>query len=182
MGILNKFKFKKIENFLNTEEKNLLSLYCKNITRKYLHDIKEIETYMLPSECGHYNDPLMESLLANKTKDIEEIIQCKLYPTYSFWRMYTYGASLMSHKDRSECEVTVSVHIDGNYVWPLIIDGEEIFTKPGDAIIYLGKKLEHKRDIFKGDYQSQVFLHFVDQNGLYADKKFDGRIMLGQPK
>jgi hypothetical protein len=81
MGILNKFKSKKIENFLNTEEKNLLSLYCK-----------------------------------------------------------------------------------------------------GDAIIYLGKKLEHKRDIFKGDYQSQVFLHFVNQNGLYADKKFDGRIMLGQPK
>tara|TARA_Y100000114_G_scaffold157021_1_gene186629 strand:- start:3107 stop:3655 length:549 start_codon:yes stop_codon:yes gene_type:complete len=180
MGTLDKNKFQKIPNFLDLKEKNLLSIYCKNVVRKYLHDIKEIETYMVPGECGHYNDPLMESLLENKVKMIENITQLKLYPTYSFWRMYTYGATLQPHKDRGECEITVSVHIDGDSKWPLIIDNTELFTEAGDAIIYYGTELKHERNIFEGDFQTQVFLHFVKQNGPFANRKFDGRLSLGQ--
>jgi hypothetical protein len=180
MGDINKLKYKKINNFLDINEINLMSLYCKHMVRKRLHDVEQIDSYQIPSEYGYYGDPLMEALLENKTKIIEEHTKFELYPTYSFWRMYTYGATLFPHKDRKECEVSVSVHIDGDHKWPLIVEDKELFTNPGDAIIYLGKELKHERKVFKGDYQTQVFLHFVNKNGEFAKKKYDGRIALGQ--
>jgi hypothetical protein len=35
---------------------------------------------------------------------------------------------------------------------------------------------------FEGEWQAQVFLHYVDANGEHTDQKFDGRESLGLPK
>ena len=53
----------------------------------------------------------------------------------------------------------------------------------GDAIIYKGSEIPHGRDVFEaGDFSFhvQVFVHYVDANGIYAEEyKNDKRIAVG---
>ena len=51
--------------------------------------------------------------------------------------------------------------------------GKKINLKPGDGVIYQGCEVEHWREPYEGDYHAQVFLHYVDANGKYADHKGD---------
>ena len=62
------------------------------------------------------------------------------------------------------------------------MDGKELNLNPGDAAIYLGCEVEHWREEFKGDWHSQVFLHYVDKNGPYASHIADGRSFWGVGK
>jgi hypothetical protein len=63
--------------------------------------------------------------------------------------------------------------------WPIYLQTSSgpvsVDLKPGDALLYGGIKLEHWRDVFRGLLQVQVFLHYVDKKGRYADRKYDGR-------
>jgi hypothetical protein len=97
--------------------------------------------------------------------------------------MYTVNADLKKHKDRPACEVSVTVMIgsDGTK-WPIYMDGTELNLEPGDAAIYLGCEIEHWREKFKGDWQAQTFLHYVDKNGLNKEWVKDKRLLYGISK
>ena len=118
------------------------------------------------ADTRYYGDPLTDSLMLKKIKLIEKETGKKLLPTYSFWRCYTRYADLKKHTDRESCEISVTVNIGGdNTEWPIFIEGTPLNLKKGDAVIYLGCDLEHWREPFKGDYQFQTFLHYVDAKG-----------------
>lgn len=125
--------------------------------------------------------PMFEKLLLSMTSSIEDITEKKLFPTYSYARIYYSGAELKKHLDRSSCEYSVTVCLQNDLVkWPLCIldkNGVEhqIVQMPGDAIIYKGCEQPHWREVFTGTTHSQVFLHYVDQNGPYFDWKYDKR-------
>ena len=53
------------------------------------------------------------------------------------------------------------------------MDGKKINLKPGDGVIYKGHDIEHWREPYEGDYHMQVFLHYVDANGKFANHKGD---------
>lgn len=179
MGIIGKdFKYKKINNFLTKEEQCLLQKYCeiKHITNQTNFDIIQIPS----GDTMQYGDPIMESLMLNKKELMEQHTGKKLYATYSFWRMYTKFSPLPPHKDRPSCEISVTVHIGSDGTpWPLFIDGKPNETKPGDALIYLGCELEHYREPFQGDWQSQVFLHYVNKEGKNKEWEKDKRLTWG---
>ena len=103
----------------------------------------------------------------------------KLFPTYSFFRLYTLLSDLKKHSDRPSCEVSVTVMLgsDGTQ-WPIYMDGKPVDLNPGDACIYLGCELEHWREPFEGDWHLQTFLHYVDQNGPHTAYKYDGEVEL----
>ena len=78
----------------------------------------------------------------------------------------------------------------GGDEWPIYLEpsGEEgkegvkVLLNPGDMLIYRGCDLEHWRDPFAGDNCGQVFLHYNDLNGEFAEQnKYDGRPFLGLP-
>jgi len=175
MGIIGKdFKFKKIKNFLTKEEIDLLSGYCEIKHRLNQDKFDTVQSNVF--DTAFYNDILMDSLLLQKQKIMEEATGKKLLPTYSFWRCYTKYAVLTKHKDRPSCEISVTVFIDGKGPsWPIYVEGTEIHLEPGDAVIYLGCELLHWREEFLGDYQFQTFLHYVDAEGSnkewFRDKK-----------
>ena len=50
---------------------------------------------------------------------------------------------------------------------------------PNNALIFKGIDKIHWREYCKHDHFMTVFLHYVDQNGKYAEHKFDKRDMLG---
>jgi hypothetical protein len=134
-----------------------------------------------------YADPLVESLLAQLQNLVESNTGVEVYPTYSFYRVYRPGQELVPHKDRKECEISVTAclgydYAGADYSWPIFIEGTPVDMAPGDIICYRGIELEHWREKFSapdGAWHSQAFLHYVDVNGPYADAKYDGRESIG---
>ena len=131
-------------------------------------------------------DKLLEDLLPHFEKHCGK----KLYPTYSYARLYKTGEELKVHRDRPACEIsaTVTLGFSGKQ-WAIYMgdqedksDGNEILMAIGDAVLYRGMDKHHWREKFEGEWQAQVFLHYVDADGEHADQKFDGRESLGLPK
>tara|TARA_Y100001938_G_scaffold150354_1_gene240896 strand:- start:313 stop:855 length:543 start_codon:yes stop_codon:yes gene_type:complete len=167
------WKYKIIPKLLNATEIKLAHEYCKERHIKNTDNFDEVQ-----NNCGDtkfYKDSLMQVFLKSKKKILEKNINLKLHETYTFWRCYTYGADLKKHKDRPSCEISVTVFIgsDGEHEWPIYMDGKKVNLTPGDGVIYRGCDIEHWREPYEGDYHMQVFLHYVDANGKYANHKGD---------
>ena len=62
------------------------------------------------------------------------------------------------------------------------MDGTPLTLNVGDAAIYLGCEVEHWREEFKGDYQFQAFLHYVDKEGKNTEHYMDKRKYWGVKK
>jgi predicted 2-oxoglutarate/Fe(II)-dependent dioxygenase YbiX len=107
----------------------------------------------------------------------------KLYPTYSYARLYSPNDELIIHTDRESCEIsaTITLGFEGN-VWSIYMgdadkeNASKIDMEVGDAVLYHGMTKHHWREKYtEGKWQAQVFLHYVDANGKYADWKYDKR-------
>ena len=168
------YKYKLVKNFLTNEERILLKNYVISVHRNNteLFDFRQNNV----GDTFDAHNPIFDSLMLSKQKKVEEETSLKLFPTYSFWRMYTFGAKLEKHRDRPACEISITIKIDGDGTsWPIFMDDNPVDLDPGDACIYLGCEVYHRREEFEGDWQAQVFLHYVDANGPYTDHKFDRR-------
>jgi len=181
MGTIGKdFDYKIIDNFLSKDEIELLSIYCEIMHRT---NLTKFDTDQINRDSSFYGDSIMESLMLKKKSILEKESGKKLLATYSYWRCYTKYAVLPKHKDRESCEISATVHINSNGPsWPIFINGNEVNLKKGDCVIYLGGKLAHWRDEFKGDHQFQAFLHYVDADGKNKDYYMDKRNFWGQPR
>lgn len=174
-----KENYKIMRNFLTKEEKNLLKGYCE---LKHRFNFDNFDPSNVNMDSYFYADYVMESLMICKSKKMSEITGLKLLPTYAFWRMYTYGSDLKKHKDRPSCQYSVTVNISSSgEKWPIFADGTEVNLEPGDGMVYKGCDVLHWREPFKGDYQAQVFLHYVDANDKYAEFARDKRPYYGLP-
>lgn len=134
---------------------------------------------------AYYSALCFEALSLQLQPLMEEITGKKLYPTYTYARIYYNGATMAIHKDRPSCQysTTVNISIDEEpwEIWFETLTGEKKAIKlwPGDLIVYKGDTLNHWRDAYQGQRQLQAFLHYVDRNGPYRDYKFDRRPYLG---
>jgi predicted 2-oxoglutarate/Fe(II)-dependent dioxygenase YbiX len=132
-----------------------------------------------------------DKLLVDLLPHFEAASGRKLYPTYSYARLYAPGDELVNHTDRESCEIsaTITLGFDGD-VWPIYMgddidksNASEIRMDVGDAVLYQGMTKHHWREKYtEGNWQAQVFLHYVDANGRYADWKFDKRPSLNLPQ
>ena len=182
MGVIGKnFKYKLINNFLNKDETKICLNYfkikhCNNFGDQIKFDNQTV------GATADYADSLSESLLICKKKKLDQITGKKLLPTYSYWRMYTHLDELKKHSDRESCEISVSVNFGSSgESWPLYMDDIPLETKPGDAVVYLGRDVSHYRKKFIGDWYCQAFLHYVDADGPFAEFNLDKRPNFGRP-
>lgn len=126
-------------------------------------------------------DLFTDSLLMEVLPLAEDTTQLKLFPTYSYFRVYKRGDILVRHTDRPSCEISVTLCLGYDAVrpWPILIDGPDgvssIELTPGDALFYRGIECTHWREPLDGERLAQAFLHYVDQNGPYAEWKYDKR-------
>ena len=150
-----------------------------------------------------YGDWVMDTLLQYMRPLMKEKTGMELVPTYSYTRIYEKGNKLRRHKDRPSCEISTTLHLGGD-PWPIFLDpsgadfvideekeihkpgaptGVRVNLKAGDMLIYAGHDLEHWREPFEGNICSQVFLHYNNANGPFAQTNlFDRRPVLGVPK
>jgi hypothetical protein len=141
------------------------------------------------SKIAWYADPLIETILYNSTADIEQITGLKLFPSYSYSRIYTKGDELKPHVDRPACEISITCHVATvGEPWPIYMQapGKEAtkhILEPGDVCVYKGCEIKHWRETaVNTDINVQFMLHYTDQNGPNASHKFDRRVSLGIKK
>jgi len=148
------------------------------------------DSEQVPGAHSKYANPAMETMLLHLHDIMEENTGLKLYPTYSFYRVYRPGDDLKIHKDRPSCEVSATLcfnynYDDTKYTWPIFMNGHKAELKPGDMVIYRGCDLDHWRETFNYSedvWHVQGFFHYVDVNGPYSDFKFDKRTTIGELK
>tara|TARA_R110000868_G_scaffold56919_4_gene176279 strand:- start:233 stop:1372 length:1140 start_codon:yes stop_codon:yes gene_type:complete len=176
----------KISNFLNKEN-------CYELT-EILQELVENKLTTSDDQCplsqAIHGTVTFDKLLEDLLPHFEEHCGKKLYPTYSYARLYSPGEELKVHRDRAACEIsaTVTLGFIGKQ-WAIYMgdhedksDANEILMNVGDAVLYRGMDKWHWREKFEGEWQAQVFLHYVDADGEHADQKYDGRESLGLPK
>jgi hypothetical protein len=168
---------------------------CKNLT-DYLKNLVNQQQTIKDSQCPNseavHGAEEFDKLLEALTPYFEEKSGLKLYPTYSYARLYTTQNEILeNHRDRPACEIsaTITLGFEGN-VWSIYMGDNEdksnsskIDMAIGDAVMYRGCDKWHWREpYFEGKWQAQVFLHYVDANGPYAEWKYDKRESLGLSK
>jgi hypothetical protein len=137
---------------------------------------------------AEYGDPAFEGLLEHLRVRIEERSGLRLWPTYSYFRLYSRGSELTRHRDRPACEISMTLNIGQipPEPWPIYVDAISgpfaALLAPGDGLLYRGIDCFHWREPFQGTRLIQVFLHYVDRDGPHASKKFDGRKSLMRPR
>jgi len=166
-----------LKDFLKKDNCKKLTKVLKDLVdQKKTHHDEQCPT----SEAIHGNETF-DQLLLDLLPHFEKACGKKLYPTYSYARLYKPGEELKKHTDRPACEIsaTVTLGFEGD-VWSIFMAGNKVDMKVGDAVLYRGMDLEHWREKYtEGKWQAQVFLHYVDADGPHADQKYDGRKCLG---
>ena len=126
-------------------------------------------------------DFFINGLLMDLLPSAEDLTGLKLFPTYSYFRVYKRGDILVKHTDRPSCEISLSLCLGytAKRPWPIFLDGpagiSSIELTPGDALLYRGIECTHWREPMDGERAAQAFLHYVDQKGPYAKWRYDKR-------
>jgi len=143
----------------------------------------------IPHTYSSYSDIAMETLLLKCQPAMEKATGLKLYPAYTYARIYKKGDELKRHKDRFSCEISTTMNLGGDD-WPIYLEpsgeinrkGVKVDLRPGDMLVYSGCDLEHWREPFKGSECVQVFLHYNNRTTPGAkENMFDRRPHLGLP-
>ena len=180
---------------------------CDELTA-HLIELADLNLLYSDNQCPDsgaiFGDSKFDHALEQLLPYVEQVVGKKLYPTYSYARLYNKSEGLHAHTDRPSCEISLTLTLGyfGN-PWPFWVgelsdddtqravvmikkdgNGKIVYVKNevsinmdvGDAVLYKGTDLLHWRYPYaEGRNQAQVFLHYVDANGPYADYKYDGR-------
>jgi hypothetical protein len=177
--------FQKVKGFIPS----FFSTYLRNyFTLRVKNDRLGGDEQAPNSHCV-YGDPAFDMVMAMSTEDIGRIVGKNLIPQYTYARIYKNGSDLKIHSDRPECQYSVTLSLGGDYEkpWPIWIKDyagnmNEVPLDEGDMVVYHGTELEHWRERFEGNMQYQLFMHYVDSEGEFKDRIFDGRPNLGLKK
>jgi hypothetical protein len=177
--------------------KDFLPLHtCQELTdelKRLVAEQKTINDPQCPLSQAVHGALAFDKLLETCLPYFEQASGLKLYPTYSYARLYNQqGEELKNHRDRPACEIsaTLTLGFDGD-VWSIYMGDDQdktvnvskIDMAIGDAVMYRGMDKWHWREPYvEGQWQAQVFLHYVDADGPHAEWKYDKRESLGISK
>jgi len=166
--------FAVVSNFIDSD-------HAKSLFEKYkgcgaIHDQDDCQTPNSSHSVANFRK--FVELLCAKNMEVANLVGEMVLPTYTYARIYKNGNVLEKHKDRPECEISLSVHLQGDRDWPIYMEkpnGEVVgvVLKPGDAVLYLGCDTPHWRDAYDGEEYGQVFLHYVLSNGIHWSRHFN---------
>jgi hypothetical protein len=129
-----------------------------------------------------YSAFCFEALMLKLLPIVEYVTGKKLYPTYSYARIYYKNAILERHTDRPSCQYSTTITLESLDdepwdIWFKDFNGKEkpLRLNVTDMCVYRGMELDHWRQPYTGKRQTQAFLHYVDADDQYADHRYDRR-------
>jgi len=81
----------------------------------------EADNEQIPNTYSQYANMAMETLLLKCQPKMEEVTGLKLYPAYTYARIYKKGDILRRHKDRFSCEISTTMNLGGD-PWPIYLN------------------------------------------------------------
>jgi predicted 2-oxoglutarate/Fe(II)-dependent dioxygenase YbiX len=165
-----------IKNFITKKRAKNLSKefikFCDNNPQECISDPQ------VPNTPAKHNYTSFLELLCEKTPEVSKILGETVLPTYCYSRVYKNGDVLEKHIDRDSCEVSLTVHLDGDKEWEIFVETSDekstsIKLQSGDALVYNGCERPHWRNQYSGTFYSQVFLHYVKSKGSRQSYYFD---------
>ena len=75
----------------------------------------------IPETYSQYSNIAMETLLLKCQPGMEKATGLKLYPAYTYARIYKKGDILKRHKDRFSCEISTTMNLGGDD-WPIYLE------------------------------------------------------------
>jgi hypothetical protein len=146
--------------------------------RQLTEDMKSIGDAQCDRRYGIHNETMARFLHRQFTCAAACICGEAVRPSYCYFAGYREGAVLARHRDREQCEFSISLLIDydpaagGAPSWPLWLETESgpaaVHQSAGDALFYGGRKLPHWRtELSRGSRSHSLLLHYVgrDFNG-----------------
>lgn len=145
---------------------------------------------------GHHYKPMLH-FLWGLTPLVSQLVGRDLLPTYDYFRIYREGDTCRVHSDRLSCEHSLSLTLDYSDGVPWNLEVERQPSSPsaevaddfgsvqyasiamniGDAVLYSGVSHRHGRvSPNPNEWSAHLFLHWVDREGPYSDKAFDGQL------
>ena len=163
-----------IDNFLPESDCKILSAEFKEFCAKN----NTPADALCANSSSYYNFKPFIQVLCESVNPLCDYLGEKILPSFCYSRVYYTNSELPIHLDRTECEIAISCNIDGDMPWPFYIEnskGEEceIVMRPGNAIIYLGKKAPHWRNRYLGRFSVQAMFFYVRTYGEYFENYFD---------
>ena len=172
---MNKFKrdnFLVVRNLISKKDAKILS---NNMKKNEKHGMTGDP--QAPESVSFYNNKISVKMQNELLPKIEKHTGLELFKTYNYARIYKKNSILRIHKDRPACEISLTLDLGGD-AWEIyLLDNDEkpikVKLNLGDALIYNGCDIWHWRKKFEGNEHTQLFMHYVDQNGNYAWAKDD---------
>ena len=180
-----------IYNYFNIQKQ----VYDTCLKERYISPFEILIGYyekadeQIPHTYSQYANIAMETLMLKCQPIVEKETQHKLYPAYTYARIYKKGDVLKRHKDRFSCEISTTMNLGGDS-WDIYLEpsgkkemkGIRVKLNSGDMLIYKGCEVEHWRNKFKGKQCVQAFLHYNNSKTPGAkENMFDKRPHLGLP-
>ncbi|WP_387689989.1 hypothetical protein [Photorhabdus sp. RM71S] len=108
---------------------------------------------------------------------VSDIVNEKVYPSYSFLWNYKKEYALPKHKDRNSVDyiISIGIHTKEEADWSLYVENKPVNMKSGDLLILDGKKFEHWREPCPYKNRLQLILCYTRDLSL----RFDKRLHLG---
>lgn len=162
---------------------------------KYVFELHEQGQTQKDDQCplsdSIYGCDIFDEIAVKISDPLSRQLGFILSPTYTYVRIYRHGETLTPHVDRPSCEVSGTLTLGfapDNTVWPIYFgsvqnyfgksESSPITINQGDLVLYKGCEVPHWREEYKGEWQVQVFFHFVRADGENQHLKFDGREMM----
>jgi hypothetical protein len=117
-----------------------------------------------------HNEPLARMLHQSLAGFVGYVAGERVKPSYVYFASYLAGSVLAPHRDREQCEISVSLQVDfspepaDTTPWPILVEGRPIALGLGDALVYRGRELTHARDALpEGHASASLFFHYVPE-------------------
>ena len=119
-----------------------------------------------------YNEPVARFFHQQITAKFSAIAGELLKPSYVYLASYLSGAELRKHKDREQCEFSITFCLDFSpepelaTPWPIKLDTPTgtvtAYQALGDGLAYRGTQLPHYRSVLpEGQTSMSIFFHYV---------------------
>lgn len=165
--------YKIVTNFANTEKCSEMADKLDQLFASGKSLKPDNQCIISPAFYKVFDDELEEFLPI-----VENLVGKKLFPTYNYARIYKPGEILLPHTDRNACEYSVTLTLKyDTEIWPIYLqlpdETVSALLEVGDAMVYKGIEHLHWRMRLVTQYHYQAFFHYVDQEGPYANEKYD---------
>ena len=127
-------KYVHLKGFLDVENCNELTAELKRLVKAK----QTVNDVQCPTSEAIHGAMAFDKLLVDLLPHFEKASGKRLYPTYSYARLYKKGEKLKIHTDRESCEIsaTLTLGFDGE-AWPIYMGDEGEKTLPKSLWVWV---------------------------------------------